>query len=78
MVPTSAVQVQTENDVTIAASQTDEIPITFEIKKRVLVELGMSAELAEACIESPEELCRRLQDFTDYQPSNSYQRVVEV
>ena len=79
MVPTSAVQVQTENDVTIAASQTDEIPITFEIKKRVLIELGMShAELAEACIESPEELCRRLQDFTDHQPSSSYQRVVEV
>ena len=38
----------------------------------------MSAELAEACIESPEELCRRLQDFTDHQPSSSYQRVVEV
>ena len=37
-----------ENDVTVSASQTDEMPITFEIKKRVLLELGMSAELAEA------------------------------
>ena len=78
VIPTSTVQVQTENDVTVSASQTDEMPITFEIKKRVLLELGMSAELAEACIESPEELCRRLQDFTDHQPSSSYQRTVEV
>ena len=79
VIPTSAVQVQTDDNVTVSASQTDEMPISNEIKKRVLLELGMSAELAEACIEFPEELCLRLQDFTDmHQPSSSYQRTVEA
>ena len=90
VIPTSTVQVQTENDATVSASQTDEkdmtasasqtdeMHITSEIKKRVLMELGMSAELAEACIESPEELCRWLQDFTDHQPASSFQRTVEA
>merc|ERR1712117_415469 len=79
VIPTSAVQVQTEDNVTVSASQTDDVPISNEIKKRVLLELGMSAELAEACIESPEELCLRLQDFTDtHQPASSYQRTVEA
>ena len=50
------------------------MPISNEIKKR-----EMSAELAEACIEFPEELCLRLQDFTDtHQPSSSYQRTGEA
>ena len=72
-------QVQTDDNVTVSASQTDEMSISKEIKKRVLLELGMSAELAEACIEFPEKLCLRLQDFTDmHQPSSSYQRTVEA
>ena len=63
-------QVQTDEpddtgNMTFSASQTDDVPISNETKKRVLLELGMSAELAEACIEFPEELCLRLQDFTD-------------
>ena len=79
-ISTSTVQVQTDEpddpgDTTVSASQTDDVPISIEIKKRVLLELGMSVELAEACIEFPEELCLRLQDFTDtHMPSSSYQR----
>ena len=66
-------------DTTASASQTDDVPISNEIKKRVLLELGMSEELAEACIEFPEELCLRLQDFTDtHMPSSSYQRTGEA
>merc|ERR1711894_752772 len=77
---TSTVQVQTDEpddaiDTTVSASQTDDALISNEIKKRVLLELGMGEELTEACIEFPEELCLRLQDFTDtYMPSSSYQR----
>ena len=66
-------------DTTVSASQTDDVPISNEIKKKVLLELGMSEELAEACIEFPEELCLRLQDFTDtHMPSSSYQRIGEA
>ena len=78
---TSTVQVQTDEPddtghTTVSASQTDAVPISNDIKKRVLLELGMSEELAEACIEFPEELCLRLQDFTDtHMPSSSYQRI---
>ena len=53
--------------------------ISNEIKKRVLLELGMSIELAEACIEFPEELWLKLQDFTDtHMPSSSYRRIGEA
>ena len=43
-IPTSAVQVQTDDNMTVSASQTDDVPISNEIRKRVLLELGMSAE----------------------------------
>ena len=74
-ISTNTVQVQTDEpddtgNMTVSASQTDDVPISNETKKRVLLELGMSVELAEACIEFPEELCLRLQDFTDHQPSS--------
>ena len=39
----------------------------------------MNEELADACIEFPEELCLKLQDFTDtHMPSSSYQRIGEA
>ena len=67
------------SNTTVSASQTDDVPISNEIKKRVLLELGLSVELAEACLEFPEELCLRLQDFTDtHMPSNSYERTGEA
>ena len=60
----------------VSASQIDDWLMSDEIKKKVLLELGMNEELAEACIEFPEELCLRLQDFTDtHMPSSSYQRI---
>ena len=83
-ISTSTVLVQTDEPddtglMTVSASQTDDVPISNETKKRVLLELGMSVELAEACLEFPEELCLRLQDFTDtHMPSSSYQRTGEA
>ena len=56
-----------------SASQTDDWE---QIKKKVLLELGMNEELAEACIEFPEELCLKLQDFTEaHMPSSSYELI---
>ena len=47
-----------------------------EIKKKVLLELGMSEDLADACIEFPEELCHELRGFTEkHMPSSSYERI---
>ena len=47
-----------------------------EIRKRVLLELGMSEDLADACIEFPNELCRQLRNFTEANmPSSSCQRI---
>ena len=80
---TGVIQTQTPDDwqgkvqdMSVLASQTDDRPISDEIKKKVLLELGMNEELADACIEFPEELCLKLQDFTEtHMPSSSYERV---
>ena len=59
-----------------SASQIDDWLISEEIKKKVLLELGMSEDLADACIEFPEELCRELRGFTEkHMPSSSYERI---
>merc|ERR1711894_188912 len=59
-----------------SASQTDDWLTSDEIKKKVLLELGMNEELADACIEFPEEFCLKLRDFTEeHMPSSSYKRV---
>ena len=83
---TGVIQTQTLNDwqgkvqsMSASASQTDDWLTSDQIKKKVLLELGMNEELAEACIEFPEELCLRLQDFADaHMPSSSYQRIGEA
>ena len=82
-VSTSTVQTPTTDDwrettegMPVSATQTASWE---EIKKRVLPELGMSEDLADACIEFPEALCQQLRNFTEANmPSCSCQRTRTV
>ena len=88
---TSTVQFQASDDTGVMQTQTPDnwqekvkdMPVSAaqtagweEIKKKVLLELGMSEDLADACIEFPNGLCRQLWGFTEINmPSRSCERV---
>ena len=82
-VSTSTVQAQTCKD---WRETTEEMPVSAtqtasweEIKNKVLLELGMSEDLADACLEFPNELCQWLRNFTEANmPSNSCQRTRKI